>query len=64
MLPSWFVPRNVQSVANRYTDCTIPPQCNYYETENQTPLFLRQKGVTGRDIDSLVGEDLTETSYS
>jgi hypothetical protein len=63
LLQSRLKPRNVQSIANLCTDYVIPGQCNYYKRKTQPPLLVKQKGITGRDIDIAV-EDLTETAYS
>jgi len=41
-----------------------PARCNYYKDKTQPPLLVKQKGITGRDTDIAVGEDLTETAYS
>lgn len=64
LFQSRLEPRNVQSTANLYTNYAIPVRCNFYKRKTQPPLLVKQKGITRRDIDIAVGEDLTETAYS
>jgi hypothetical protein len=64
LLQSRLEPRNVQCIANRYTDCVFPARYNYKKRKTQPPLLVKQKGITGRDIDFAVGEDVPETAHS
>lgn len=41
-----------------------PARCNYYKIKTQPPLIVKQKAITGRDIDIAVGGGVTETAYS
>jgi hypothetical protein len=63
LLQSRLEPRNIQCIANRYTDYFIPARCNYNKSKTQPPLLVKQTGITLKDIDIAVREDLTETAY-